>query len=122
VVERASLEEPHGVRIVIVVTKLHARALLVEEDACANGCVDDIVRDAHHHEQSWVRLFLVLDQVSLPLLVPLLLAAFSGPVALFAALAALVVLGRAAAAHAVLAAARTILVRDRLLATRPKST
>jgi hypothetical protein len=63
----------------------------------------------------------VLHQVNLLLLVPLLLAAFTGPVALLAAVAALVVLGWAAAARAVLAAARVVLVRSSLLATRPRS-
>jgi hypothetical protein len=97
------------------------RTLLIEEDACANGRVDDVVRDAHRYQQSRVRFVLVLHQVNLPLLIPLLLAAFMGPVALLATVVALVILGRAAAARAVLAAARAVLVRSSLLATRPRS-
>jgi hypothetical protein len=55
-------------------------------------------------------IVLVLHEMSLRLLVPLLLAAFTSPMALLATVTTLVVLGRTAAARAVLAAARAVLV------------
>jgi hypothetical protein len=81
---------------------------------CRCSGVEDVVGDPHGHEQGRICvIILVLHEMSLRLLVPLL-AAFTSPMALFATVTTLVVLGRATPARAVLAAARAVLV---LLAT-----
>jgi hypothetical protein len=89
--------------------EFHVGALLVEVDTepvCRCSGVEDVVGGPHGHEQGRICVvILVLHEMSLRLLVPLLLAAFTSPMALLATVMTLVVLGRAAAARPVLAAA-----------------